>query len=146
MPNPIDSILAPIELSADNGVTYKVLICVVGWTVNLQTQTTTTDTQCGRIIGTGVIAFNPTVQAVCDQAPSNVQVSMLQCILWQTAKTSLKFRVQSPASASFSLGASYYLTGTCIITDTTITDQTNDPIKFSVTILGQGNVNTTIGT
>lgn len=143
---PIDSILAPIELSADNGVTYKVVICIVGWTVNLQTQTTTTDTQCGRIVGTGVVAFNPTIQAVCDQAPSTVQVSMKDCYTWQVNKTSLKFRVQSPATGTFSIGAAYYLTGTCIVTDTTITDQTNDPIKFSVTLSGQGNVNTTIGT
>ena len=143
---PIDSILSPIEVSADNGVTYKVIICVVGYTLNLQTQTTTTDTQCGRIIGTGVVAFTVTVNAVCDQAPSTVQVSYKDTYLWQVAKTVLKFRIQSPATGTFSIGSSYYLTGTCIVTDTNLTNNTNDPVKFAVTLSGTGNVNTTIGT
>ena len=137
MPNPIDSVLSPIEMSAD-GITWKVLICVVGWTAPVQIQTTTTDTQCGRIIGKGVVSFNPTVQAVCDQGPSAIQITYGQCLTWCNNATTVYFRIQSPASASYSLGASYYLSGQCIVSETTLTDNTNDPVKFSVTLLGQG--------
>ena len=146
MPNPIDSILSPIEISADGGTTYKVIICVASYSAPVQTQTTTTDTQCGRILGLGVISFNPTVQAVCDEVPSNVQVSYKDCLLYQVNKTLLKFRIQSPSTSTFGLAQAYYLTGQCYVTDTTLTNNTNDPVKFSVTLSGTGTLNTTIGT
>jgi|GEM_PF-2466844 len=143
MPTPISSALSVIELSTDNA-TWKALICLSGWTAQVQTQKTTNDTQCGRIVGLGVITFAPTVTAICDRAPSNVQISYGDCLNFQTAKTKLFFRLASPAEGSYSLGQSFYLSGECYITDTTLTDDTAgaQPLKFSVTIDGQGELTT----
>lgn len=144
MPNPISSALSVIELSTDNA-TWKALICTSGWTAPVDTASTTNDTQCGRIVGLGVISFAPTVQAICDRAPSNVQVSYNDCLGYQVAKTKLYFRIASPAEGSYDLGASWYLSGECYITNTTLTDDTAgaQPVKFSVTLSGQGELTIT---
>ena len=144
MPTPIQSVIVAFELSADNGITWKTVVCTASFTVNVQTTSSTTDTQCGRIIGLGPTAASPTVQAVDELYPNNSQVSYQQCLLWQNANTLLKFRVQSPSSGSVGFGI--YITSQCYITDTVLTDTTNDPVKFSVTLLGLGNINTTVGT
>ncbi len=135
---PIQSTDSPIEVSADNGVNWKVIICVKGWTVPVQTTTTTTDTQCGRIIGLGVVGFNPTIQAVCSYEQAFIQASYNDCVIWQNNKTPLLFRVQSPVFGSYGLGEAYYLSGSCYVTDTVLTDQVNNPVEFTVTLSGTG--------
>ena len=137
---PIQSVDSPIEISSDNGVNWKVLICVASYTVQVQTATTTTDTQCGRFNGLGVISFNPTVQAVCSYEQAFIEASYNDCLTWQVGKTNLLFRVQSPVFGSYALGEAYFLSGSCNVTDTTLTDNTNDPVKFSVTFSGFGDL------
>ena len=140
---PIQSVDSPIEISADNGVNWKIIICVASWSVPVQTTTTTTDTQCGRFNGLGAISFNPTIQAVCSYEQAFVEASYNDCLDWQFNKTNLLFRVQSPVSGSYNLGSAYYLSGSCNVTETTLTDNTNDPVKFSVTLSGFGTLDIT---
>lgn len=130
-----------MELSSDNGSTYKPVVCILGFTLTKDTQTTTTDTQCGRIIGLGIIASNIAVQAVCQLYPTTSQVTLKDVDAWQAAQTSLKFRIQYPSTGS--IGYGFYYTGLGNITNVSVVDQTNDPIKFNFTFLVQGDLNLT---
>jgi len=133
---PIQSVDSPIEISSDNGVNWKVIICVSSWTVPITTNSTDTATQCGLFVGLGAIQFNPTIQAVCSYEQGFIEASYNDCLTWQVGKTPLLFRVQSPVFGSYALGEAYYLSGSCYVTDTSLIDNTNDPVKFSVTLKG----------
>ena len=140
MPIPIQSVNSPIELSTD-GVTWKVLICVASYTFSFTTSTSTTDTQCGRFVGVGFPGFTVTVQTVAEYDKTASQVNQKDILAWLAATTLLYFRIQSPANGgSYPLGNAYYMSGQLYITGTDLNNTTNDPVKFSITMTGQGTI------
>jgi hypothetical protein len=140
---PIQSIDSPIYLSDDNGVTWKYLVCTSGWTLSVTTQTTSTDTQCGRFVGLGAKEFNYSVNAVCSYEQQANEVGLNDIQGWNTNNTSLLVLVESPRLGSYAPGAAYYANGSFYVSGYTIVDQTNDPIKFTVTLLGYGTLGVT---
>lgn len=140
MPIPIQSVNSPFELSTD-GVTWKVLICVASYNFDFTAGTSTTDTQCGRFIGLGFPGFTVTVQTVAEYDKTGTQVNQKDILAWLVAQTLLYFRIQSPANGgSYPLGNAYYMSGQAYITGTSLNNTTNDPVKFSITLTGQGNI------
>ena len=140
MPIPIQSVNSPIELSTD-GVTWKVLICVASYNFDYNTASTDTDTQCGRFVGLGFPGFTVTVQTVAVYDKTATQVNQKDTLAWLTATTLLYFRIQSPANGgSYPLGNAYYMSGQCYVIGTSLTNTTNDPVKFSVSLKGQGTI------
>lgn len=140
MPIPIQSVNSPLELSTD-GVTWKVLICVASYTFDFTTPTSSTDTQCGRFTGLGFPGFTVTVQTVAEYDKTGTQVNQKDIIGWAAALTNLYVRVQSPANGgSYPAGNAYFFSGLCNVTGTSLNNTTNDPVKFSITLTGQGTV------
>lgn len=144
MATPIQSTAVPFEISYDGGLTWKVLVCLSGWTAALDTTSTTVDTQCGRFYGLGPIGGSPTVNAVCSLYPASNEVTYKDMVAAQKAQTLLDFRVQYPGAGS--VGYGFYLHGQIQVLNTTLTDETNNPIKFAVTFGIQGTVAIVPGT
>ena len=141
MPNPVQRIVSPFEISENGGVTWLVVICTKSYTLPLQTQSTTEYTQCGPIIGIGAYTHDPTIQAICDLYPNPTQLSYKECVRIQDAQSNLSmgvilYRVQYPGTGSVGFG--YYICGKAYITDTTLTNTTNSAVNFSFQLKGQG--------
>lgn len=136
----INSQNVPIWLSAD-GVNYKQLVCVENYSIPLQTQNTKTATFCGQALGLGITDFTVTVSAVCEAAKTAAQVTYDDLVAWQLANTILTFKVQYPSPGSTS--TNIFLSGQCAVTDTTLTAQVNDALKFSTTLTGSGTIDNT---
>jgi hypothetical protein len=98
----VQSSLVPIQLSSDNGATFKDVVCLTSYDIPLNTPSTSVSTFCGQAVGLGNIAFNPKFSAVCDSAPDADTVSYADVLAWQIAKTKLRFRVDYPGQGSSS--------------------------------------------
>ena len=139
MPNPIQSTLAPFEISENGGATWLVCICTKSFNVPFKTQTTTEYTQCGPIIGIGPYSHDPSIEAVCDLYPSPTQFSYKECIRVQDAQVAgtmgrILYRSQYPGTGSVGFG--WYICGAAYVTDTQLTNQTNSAIAWSFTLTG----------
>jgi hypothetical protein len=131
----------PIELSFDNGVTWKVLVCLKDINIPLQTPTTAEDTYCGKKVGVGEVEFNPSGNAVCETRPDSDEVSADDLIEKMKAGTSFLWRVQNPTSGS--VGYGLYLSGSCKCTQVNITGTANGLVNFAFTLTGEGTLTTT---
>lgn len=131
----------PIELSFDNGTTWKVLVCLKDISIPLQAPTTAEDTYCGKKVGVGEIEFNPSGNAVCETRPDTDEVSADELIEVMKTGTSILWRVQNPTSGS--VGQGLYLSGSCKATNVTIAGTANGLVNFSFTLTGEGTLTTT---
>jgi hypothetical protein len=138
----VQSSLVPIQLSSDNGATFKDVVCLTSYDIPLNTPSTSVSTFCGQAVGLGNIAFNPKFSAVCDSAPDDDTVSYADVLAWQIAKTKLRFKVEYPGQGSASAGTVIYLEGDCRVTDTDFKAQVDDVLQFDVTLTGEGELQT----
>jgi hypothetical protein len=138
--NTIQGSQISLQLSPDNGVTWKDLVCLETYNLPLQTTVTETETFCGVAIGLGQVKFTPSGQGVCETAPTTNQVTIKDLQAWQIAKTKLLFRSQYPqtSGAGGSMGSIVSLNGNCYVTATQETFATVDVVKFTFTLSGQG--------
>lgn len=140
--NSIQGELAPLYISSDGGITWKTLVCLETYDVPLQTTVNQTETNCGVAVGLGAIKFNPKGSAVCEASPLTSQVTYKDMLGWQVNKTLVMFKSEYPGSGG-QYGQNFALSGTCYVTDTDVTLQTGQVIKFTFTLTGTGTVNTT---
>lgn len=131
----------PIELSFDNGSTWKVLVCLKDINIPLQTPVTAEDTYCGKKVGVGLIEFNPSGNAICETNPDADEVSADELIELMNAGTSFLWRVQNPLTGS--VGRGLYLSGSCKCTQCNITGTANGLVSFAFTFTGEGVLTTT---
>src|SRR6187549_221824 len=134
--NTLQSSNLPIELSFDNGLTFKQLVCLENYNIPVDTQVTETNTFCGNAVGLGVKKFTPSGSAVCELSPSGSQVTFEELLAAQMADTVLIFKVQYPSPGS--TNTNIFMSGQCYVTNTTLQAQINDVIKFSFTLTGSG--------
>lgn len=136
MATPIQSVSIPFEISLNGGSTWRPLVCISGWTFPTETATTTVDTQCGRFYGFGPVGGAPTFNAVCtsDANPTEITYKELEGLLEN--QTSFLGRVVAPQSGS--TGVAFYNKATLNVTSLVLTNETNNPIKFSGTFAIQG--------
>ena len=133
--------LAPLYLSSDGGVTWKVLVCLETYKVPLTTTVNEDETNCGVAVGLGAIKFKPTGTAVMEANPDTTMVTYEDMVKWQVGKTLIMFKTEYPGSGG-TYGKNIALSGTCYVTDTTGTFQTGKVITFDFTLTGTGIVNT----
>lgn len=139
--NTIQGELAPIMVSSDGGITWKAIVCLETASVPLVTTVNEVETNCGVAVGLGAIKFNPTGSAVCEASPTVAQVTYKDMVGWQGAKTLIMFKVEYPGSGG-TYGQNVALSGTCYVTNTNLTTQVGQVIKFTFTLSGTGTVNT----
>jgi len=126
----------PIELSFDNGVTWKVLVCLKDVSIPLTTPVTAEDTYCGKKVGVGVIEFNPSGNAVCETRPDTDEVSHDDLVEQMDNGTAFLWRLQNPTSGS--VGYNFYYSGSCKCTNVTFTGTANGLMGFAFTLTGEG--------
>jgi hypothetical protein len=132
---------APIELSFDNGATWKTLVCLKDVSIPLTTPVTAEDTYCGKKVGVGVIEFNPSGNAVCETRPDADEVSHDDLVEKMDAGTSFLWRIQNPTSGS--VGNNLYYSGSCKCTNVTLTGTANGLLSFAFTLTGEGTLTRT---
>ena len=141
----IQAINVPIQVSADNGVTWETICCVSEHTLPLSSQVNKINTQCGIAVGLGPVEFNPTIQGVTTTDDNAGQVSSNDMKNWLINQTKLKYRMQTPESGG-SIGSNFYLSGYCFVTEFTLTETVGDVEKFTATLTGLGAPSTVPGT
>lgn len=132
----IQSVNMPLQLSFDNKVTWKDLVCLTDYQIPLNSPLTATDTFCGKKVGVGNIEFNPSGTAVCEVIPLTTEVSAPELLDAQNGKTSIHFRAQNPQAGS--VGLLLYIAGSCKVTNVTIIGTANNLITFTFQLTGEG--------
>lgn len=131
----------PIELSFDNGVTWKILVCLKSISIPLNVPVTEEETYCGPKVGVGAVKFNPSGEAVCETRPAATEVSFDDLLEQMNAGTSFLWRVRNPTSGS--VGVGLYLSGSCKCTELELTGEAGGLVNFSFTLTGEGTLTTT---
>lgn len=135
---PVQSSSVPLMLSFDGGVTYKALVCLENYNIAATTQTTTTDTFCGRFIGLGPIGTTITGSAVCETTPLTTQVTQKDLRTAQNAGTLIFVTADYPtlnsAGGQISNNASGY------VTQSDEQFAVNNLVKFTFTLLINGGI------
>lgn len=127
----------PLELSFDNGVTWKELICLTNYTSNLSATTTDTETlTCGRLVSPGTPAFDFSGEAVCDLEPAAGQVSLRDLETVLLAQTTILARQQYNTNGS--IGSLYYKRGEVVVESANNKPTPNDYVKFDFSLKGTG--------
>lgn len=127
----------PFELSFDNGVTYKQLVCVKTKTAAFTRNVTENETDCGVFNGTGPIKFTPSGTAVCETQYLSTQCSWQDLATAMENDTTIKFKCQNPFSGS--TGNKLYITGDTKVTALSLSGpSSSDLIQFDYTLSGEG--------
>lgn len=129
----------PPQFSSDSGVTWKTLVCIEDWSLDLSTPTTENDTFCGKITGLGVPGGTGSANAVFSTTPAAGEASGEDVLGWFISKTNLQFRALTPSPA----GTDFYLSAQANITGYTLTGAATDVVKVSVTWTLQGALDNT---
>lgn len=132
----VQSVNVPLQVSFDNGVTWKDVVCLVNYNDNLAVPTNDTDTFCGRLTGTGNPALDFTGECVHDIEPLSTQVSWDELSDALLAGTTFKARKVYPKSGS--VGSIIYLQSDAIVESIGGKQTSNDYVKFDFSIKGQG--------
>src|SRR6516164_3070288 len=109
MPTAIQSVNVLLEISQDNGSTYKYIICIEGFTLTNTSPTSDADTQCGRYVGTGIEGSQIQGTGVLGQYPATNQLAYTDVTLLQFNGTLVKYRIQYPTTGS--VGSMLYQSG-----------------------------------
>jgi hypothetical protein len=138
MSTPVQASAVPLLISFDGGVTFKTLVCIESYTIDSVTQTTTSDTFCGRFIGLGPIASTISGSAVCETTPVAGQCTQKDLQGAQQAQTLLFFRANYPTAGSMGGQISNNASGYC----TNVGEQfaINNLIKFTYSFLINGSL------
>lgn len=121
------------EISTDNGVTWKAIVCLIKQGVEATRNVNKTNTQCGQLIGKGTLDLNiPVEGAVNVDAPAGyVSYKDLQGMIKDF--TSVMYRSKSPAD-----GSKYYNGTNAYLTDLKLDVPVDNIATFSGTLTGWG--------
>lgn len=123
------------EVSDDDGLTWATLVCLDSVTVTFASEITETATQCGTVVGVGEMKGNFDYTGVCNTTPDADEVSFKDVLTWQKAKQLVQIRCTNGSS-----GANWFYQFGAYFTNTTHDGTSNDVMKFSGTVTGQGEV------
>lgn len=136
----IQSVNLPLWLSED-GVTYKQLVCMENYTLQITTQNTKTNTFCGIALGLGANEFSIQFAAVCESAKTASQVTNDDIVRIQLALSTIWFKIQFPSPGSSS--TNIFFSGQVAVTDFSLIGAVNEVVKFSGTLTGTGTLDIT---
>lgn len=132
----IQSVLAPIKLSFDDGLTWKDLVCLTNYNAPLNNSTNDTETFCGKLVGQGNAALDFSGEAVCDLEPDSDMVSYNDLNSVILSKSVILGRVVYPGTGS--VGSNLHLQTEIVVESTTLKGTANDYLKFDFSLKGQG--------
>lgn len=142
MSKELSGILVLNEISEDNGVNWKTIVCEDTSTINGSSATSTKKTKCKTISNTSV---NPTTAngsglASADLDPDQVSYQRMQQL--RDAKTTILFRRMNAADADTGLlaGELTYAKFDALITEVTETSNSEDSVSFTWTVTSSGDV------
>lgn len=126
------------QVSSDEGVTWRTIVCAQGGRVRVNTNVTSESTKCGAIKGIGKPDWVMSGDAVANFEPEADEVSLNELMEWIQNTTNVRMRVLSPAEGSFAVGEKYYREGAGYFStdEEDISDAT--PVKFSWEFQGSG--------
>jgi predicted secreted protein len=130
-----------VEISTDNGTTFKTLICETRSGVSIQRETSSTQTKCNAGVaqlGIGALSWSLSFDAVADTDPSASQVTYADMLTLITAGTKVVGRIQYNTS-----GTEFYHKGDVYVTDLTLDAATGETVQFSGTLSGTGALDVT---
>jgi hypothetical protein len=104
---------------------------------------TTEQTNCGVLTSPSEPQMSLDFDAICETAPSGIQVSYEDLLTAMVAKTLISVRIQSPVFSGSSYGAVYYHQFSGYITDLTMNQSTTEFINFSGTVQSTGSLDVT---
>lgn len=129
-----------VEIDVTGGSSYKNLVCLRTSSVNTTMDATVEQTNCGVLTSPSEPQMSLDFDAICETAPSIIQVSYEDLLTAMVAKTLVSVRVQSPVFSGSSYGAVYYHKFSGYITDLTMNQSTTEFINFSGTIQSTGSL------
>lgn len=135
MSTPVQSSGVVLQLSVDQ-VTWKTLVCLDGYSIESTTQTTTTDTFCGRFIGLGPVASQITGTGVCESTPLTTQCTQSDLRGWLASQVTVFVRANYPTGSS--IGGQISNNASGFVTAVGEQMAVNNLVKFTFTILING--------
>jgi hypothetical protein len=123
--------LQNIDIDTTNASTYKTLVCLASSSVNTSADTASDATNCGILTSVGDYSMTVDFDAVCEAIPQITQVTYKDLLTAMSTKSLIQVRVQSPNVIGSSIGASYYHQFSAYVNSLTITQATNEFVKFS---------------
>ena len=127
-----------VDISVDNGTSWKSLICLRTSSVNGTVDSTVEQTNCGTFTSIGKPNMTVDFDAICETAPGGSEVSYSSLLGYFNAGTEILVRVQNPVVTGSSAGASYYQSFNGYITSLTLNQSTTEFINFSGTVSSNG--------
>lgn len=135
----IQSDIVPLELTFDNGTTYKDLVCLESDEVSTTNGVTENNTYCGTENGIAKVKVSISGTGVCNpNLDANTEVTYKDLLSAQVSRTAIGYRKQSGSS-----GANFYLAGTCYVTDLKLQGSATQVIKFTFTLTCNDDVDLT---
>jgi hypothetical protein len=128
-----------MELSADSGTTWKILVCETSSGFRGRTETTSEQTKCddgATITSPGAKSWEMNASGVVKKDPTTAQVSYQDILDWWNASTTLTGRLTDP-------DATFLMSGSVWITELSADFPTNGSAAFSATFTGDGALTTT---
>lgn len=134
----IQSSSAPVYLSPDN-VTYYMIVCKRGVSVNVDWDLTEEDTDCGTISGRGSTKWSIDIDAIVNLTPDvGTAFSYEQILYWVNQQTSLYVRFNYPDTA----GTDFKHQGQGRLKNLRGQLQQGNAMNFTVTFQGEGTLTT----
>src|SRR5687767_11439020 len=132
----LQSNLVPLEISSDDGTTWKTLTCLVSANFSGTTTTTEEETQCGTFTGMGANKWEMSFDSVVNLTPDSTQVSFEEVLGWWHNQTEVLVRQQYPSSGT--PGSNFYMSGGAYFSALGNQVQVGSSMKFSGTLKGNG--------
>jgi hypothetical protein len=132
--------LQNIEIDVTGLSSYKNLVCLRTSSVNTTVDSTTEQTNCGPMTSVANATMSLDFDAICEVAPTVLQISYEDLLVAMKGKIAVSVRVQSPVFTGSSAGAVYYHQFLGYITSLTFNQSTTEFINFSGTITSTGDV------
>jgi len=123
--------LQNIEVDTTNAGSYKTLVCLSSSSVNTSADTASDATNCGILTSVGDYSITVDFDAVCEAIPQITQATYKDLLTAMSTKSLVSVRVQSPNVLGSSTGAAYFHSFGAYVNSLTITQATNEFIKFS---------------
>lgn len=130
---PVNGIDIFLEISTDNGTTYKKVVCLIKQGIDKSRGNNETETQCGTIVGKGSLKQSIPIEGAVNDVLTAEQVNYLsytQLDAIITDGTAVMVKIKHPADT----GAVVNLSGKAYLTDLKLDIPMNNVATFSGTL------------
>ena len=132
----VQSVNVPIQLSFDNGTTWKNLVCLTNTTSPLANSLNAQESYCGNFQGQGIPTMDFSGEAICDFTPGATEVSLHDLESAMLASQVLIARQVYPGTGS--VGNLLFRKSEVVVESTSLKGATNQLLMFDFSLKGQG--------